>query len=49
MKQIKESFQKHCKQCDKGFKTKKDTKLFCSDKCRNKFWIKTHPRAGGKV
>jgi len=33
-----------CKNCNQAFGFERATKKFCCSKCRNSFWVKTHPR-----
>lgn len=33
-----------CKGCTARFYTRRNDRAFCSDRCRNAFWIKRHPR-----
>lgn len=41
---MKKEYQQICLECNKEFRTKRRNKKYCSDKCRNKAWIKLHPR-----
>lgn len=40
----KELFSYKCPECKKIFMSKRKDKIFCTDKCRNKAWVKNHPR-----
>lgn len=37
-------YQRKCKECGEKFDTNRKDRRFCCEKCRNKNWIRDHPR-----
>jgi len=40
----KEQFRKTCRECNVRFWTNRTNKVYCSQRCANRAWVKDHPR-----